>query len=76
MIPKQCLNITRLDGWKIAKKAPKKTWIAQVTDDLHPLHFTINEGKQATAIRNQWHAIVQDAIPLTLTVRQGLPYHQ
>ena len=66
-IPRQYLNTTRLDGWKIVKYVPKKTWIAQVADDLHPLHFTINDEKQAAKNHNQWHAIVRDIIPLCST---------
>ena len=57
------------------KNVPKKTWIAQVTDDLHTLHLTINNEKQASKNNNQWHAIAWDVIPLASTARQSLPYH-
>ena len=56
------------------KCAKGKTWITQVADDIRPLHFTINDGKQAVSNFNQGGAIVQDVI--SLTARQGLPNHR
>jgi hypothetical protein len=75
-LPVQCLNAMRPTDWKVARNAPKKTWLNQVANDLQPLHFTIPDAKIAALNRDQWRGIIRDTLPLASTTQRSMPYRR
>lgn len=70
-LPRLILTRRRPPGWKIAKNAPKKTWIKQIEVEAKHLCFQFEEFMAAAQCRQQWRGICRDTLRAYPTTGAG-----
>ena len=75
--PNRILRSDPPRDWRVSRRAPRKTWLAQIEQDTTRLHFSLQDAMDIATRRDQWNGFLRDLHVHPPTTRQRtLPYRR